>query len=219
MVTPGEFNRAGTARRTDPVVKVALISAAATVIAAVVTAVGAFATGWLQYSGPGSGAGQNSTVTSPVVADQNRPTGAAVGTPSTPASGATTSLLDLVPLSGGLVAGPQTVGGTRYGRTLSTAGCGDPNFTNNEAVYQLDRRYTRLTAMVGPNDAVRSSEFVDLQVIIDDEQKAARTVAAGVVQQIDVDLTGALRLELRANCASGPGAAAVWIDPVVVQAA
>jgi NPCBM/NEW2 domain len=207
-------------QRSDPTVRVALISATATVLVAVIGGVSAFAVGWLQYRGPGAAAQDPGTAPP---ASASSPTGTTPpGLPSPGAAKTGSYLADLKLVEGHNVTdlGRRAVSGSSYEHSVALG-----NFcigAVRQAGFNLDRRYRRFQAVMGLSDETPSAFELKFRVLLDDKPLASSTLKVGQVERLDLDVSGGLRLLLSAEASTLPGcdrevkAEAVWGDARVV---
>jgi|GEM_PF-6711468 len=203
-----------TRKAQDAAVKVALVAGAATVAASVVTALGAFAAGWLQYQGPGSqkesapiatktitvthtyithtpsatyspGAGQDSALPSP--------------TPGLQQQSGWENLSDLIPLEDeqwNIDTG--NLDGKSHPDSFIEGLC-PPAVTRTTQSYYIKRAYRRFQVLAGIDDTSQEKAPMIFTLIGDGRTLYRRTISMGKPQKINVKIEGVLRLELRVD--------------------
>jgi hypothetical protein len=189
-------------RRHKPPLRSEIITAGATVLAAVVAATGTFAVGWLQYRGPGSSPEVTPTTTTTVTALPSLPI-------ALPAGGA--DLKDLSPISADGDWGTRTasIGNHRYPNALTAlADC------NASRDYQLEHPYKRLRAIVGVADDTADPNTLEFSVVVNgNDVWDSGSVSPGKSVPVDVPLQGAVRLKLVTDgCGTYARNTGVWAN-------
>ena len=140
-----------------------------------------------------------------------------------PSTGGGTLLdLDVVDGNGEWYSGRQDVNAETYEQAISigTASCGIPY----SRTYQLDRAHRTFRAKVGLADNSSDGSSVEFRVLVDNRQVsgAAKRVGVGAVENVEADVTDALRLTLQvywtpnpSGCDARAHAEAVWIEPTL----
>jgi hypothetical protein len=111
-----------------------------------------------------------------------------------------TYLAELTPVEGstpGLE--PVTINANAFTHPTSFGACEysfDTESNRDSAGYDLGRKYTRFTAKVGIPDSSASGIVVKFEVVGDGNKLAEATTTLGELKDIDVDVTGVLRLSL-----------------------
>jgi serine/threonine protein kinase len=135
-------------------------------------------------------------------------------------SAVVTYLADMQELNNYPRTGPQSISGHIYAHSIydEAIECGDSEQYN----YDLGRHYRRFLANVGINDsAADSSVRWQFEILVDGRELFNKRPGFGVAAPVDIDVTGALRLTLRATrvrqaqnavCPGGP----VFGDPRVL---
>lgn len=127
--------------------------------------------------------------------------------------------LRLVAKEGDYQANTVTLGGQSYGRAVQqeTSVLGSPSYQE----YYLGKRCSRFRALVGVSDFARDN-FSAVYVVLGDGQELYRSRPLRVgsePQQIDIDVTGVLRLKLVAGIETGDcdfdSNNAFWVNPRV----
>jgi hypothetical protein len=107
--------------------------------------------------------------------------------------------------------GPVTMGGHRYAKAMST----DPNAKWATCLqrreYDLGARFERFTALVGIIDAGSGTSTVD--ILVDDKTARSVAVQVGEPVKVDLDISGAKVLGLRAGCPGVPDGPVALGDP------
>lgn len=127
-----------------------------------------------------------------------------------------TYLADLKSVEGqSLQAGTATLNATAYTHALSAASCSTYSDNAVTTGFDLSRTYTRLLTKVGVSDDSPSGSSVKFEVLGDGRTLASTTAGLGAPQDIDVDVTGVLRLQIVSTAlSSGTGTCTVvWADP------
>ncbi|MEI4273036.1 protein kinase [Klenkia sp. LSe6-5] len=124
------------------------------------------------------------------------------------------SSLQPVQTSGGDVSTqPITVNGTNYVRSVWF----QPYCQLRSVQYDLGRHYRQFTAVMGLGDTSDSEAEVQFDVLVDGRNVLSQITTLGAPIDLDVDVTGGLRLEIsatrvEAGCRGGDYAYAVWAD-------
>lgn len=137
---------------------------------------------------------------------------------ASPSASSSLSLFNTKPVEGGFIAGPLKVNGTSYEHVKSyELFCLMRGVMSD--TYQMDRKYRVLRTQVGLGDESVSNPVVEFSVIVDGVTKSVESIRIGQIKPIDVDISGAFRVELRAEVKNPPTcsspAFAAWIEPVV----
>ncbi|CAO5255756.1 protein kinase domain-containing protein [Frankia sp. AgKG'84/4] len=129
-----------------------------------------------------------------------------------------TYLADLRATTQSPTAGTRTVNGVTYPHSIST----DVYCMKTASFeYDLGRHYRRLQAMIGvADDAPYGDKKVLFEVFADGAQIYHQAVGLGESKQLDLDVTGKLRLKLTQSYVSGTGCAGynVWGDAALIGA-
>lgn len=200
-----------TGRVRDNTVRVAVISAIGTVLAAGLTAVGSFMSGLVTYTGPGA---------APLVPSSTATPGQRGGGNGTATGSASVTDLKTVTGSSTVRSGPQRVNTRPYADTLyQYAEC----VNKKNLIYQLDRRYEHFEATIGPSDDSQSGYSVFFTVTVDDREVLKEQVAVGESKPIRADVGGGYRMTLsvisdrpEGRC-PGSDLIAVWAEPRLVS--
>lgn len=197
-------------------VRAAVILAVATVLGAILGPIAGVSLGVLQYTGPGgsesTGVGLTpETTTVTVTAD---PSGLAMSPP--PPSGAT-YLVDLNPVVGSsdYETGIARINTQSFGRSVTDfASCR----RERKLEFQLSRRFTQFTAMVGPSNQSETGTIIAFAASVDGRRIDPVFVEVGSVEEFTFDVTNGFRLvltyissELSDGACPDP-AIAVWGD-------
>jgi hypothetical protein len=89
--------------------------------------------------------------------------------------------------------------------------------------YDLGRHYQKLTMVAGLSDSSSSAAALQIDVTLDGRTVFSQVATLGAPVTVDVDVSGGLRLELRAtrvepDCnrsSSSSGSGVVWGDPEI----
>ena len=119
--------------------------------------------------------------------------------------------------SGGLRHEAERISGQVYGHALS---CDARDSDSGWAEFDLRRDYERFRTTVGQADrSEATTRTIRFSVIGDGETLYTTTVGFGQAVDVDVDVTGVLRLRLDIgvieNSGTSAGTWAVWGDPTV----
>ncbi|MFD9949922.1 NPCBM/NEW2 domain-containing protein [Nonomuraea sp. NPDC059023] len=210
------------AGRDSSAFKAAVVTAIATVLAAAIAAVGAFATGWLQFRNA-----TDSTASSSPAADHSEKPDSS-GDPS--ATHKSTSqarvsvayLRDFQIIEGRIEASEHKANTKAYehGIFLGYDDCS----TDFQVGYNLDRKYRRLRATIAPADTTRSGIAVRFMVFLDGRKIADHDLAVGQERHLDLKVEDGLRVVLmsrihrvgeESSTCPQDGDRAVWGDPQV----
>lgn len=139
------------------------------------------------------------------------------------------SLLNTTPMADqdeNFIAGPLNVNGAPYQRVKSYKfPCSFYSADPVSDTYQIDHKYRVLRAQIGLGDESSSYSVVEFSVVADGVIKYSESVRIGQTKPIEVDISEAFRVELRAEVPPAsfcgpPGTSAgsvfgAWIDPVL----
>ncbi|MFC3996470.1 protein kinase [Nocardiopsis sediminis] len=123
------------------------------------------------------------------------------------------------------LASEQPVNDSIYTSTLATVNAEDYDealtvedyCSDVLAEYNLGRGYEEFSAVVGLSDESPADEEAEFTVIGDGEQLENKTLGLGEDAELEVDVTGVLRLQLVTGGGCPSGATAVWAEPVVAR--
>lgn len=124
------------------------------------------------------------------------------GTESPPASTQSRYLSDMRPVSGSPRIGSRTINGVAYANSVAREFGGCAQSVNYG--YDLGRNWSRFQATVGISDNSRSNSVVQYE-FYGDGRKLGNTVTSrlGTATPVNLDVSGVLRLELRATFVEG----------------
>lgn len=160
------------------------------------------------------------------------PTASQVPKPAVTSAPAPEPLANMTPIDPSLSnysTGQQKVDGQVYPQTIYdetqddyTCNDGNPADATGQVIYELDRRYAKFHAVVGPADTSASGDTITFKVLVDGQQRyASASLAVGEKQVINISIAGAFRITLddvrssQTQYSGGPSVTAVWINPEV----
>jgi hypothetical protein len=182
-------------------IRIAWISAGSVIVAALITAVSAFASGWLQYRGPGAAlhAGPTVTVTAtPRVTVTVTPAQAGPA-PAGSGSAATTWLTDLQPSTSDLLDGRWSIGNSSYGHSMALVRCPGAGTGSGSVTYMLNGQRVSLQATFGVTNDTPAGDQVTLQVSANGNTVATRQAALNSPASVDIPLGNVRQLTLTFN--------------------
>ena len=131
-----------------------------------------------------------------------------------------TYLADVPAVVGDLRPDVVTISGTEYAHALTSdlsSYCGaDPV----QYEYDLGRQSSRLEGVVGLSDVSDAGRALRVEVFGDGRLLDTKPIGLGIPQKLDVDVTGVLRLAIRAittECGSGAASALALGDPTLTS--
>ncbi|WP_455432947.1 NPCBM/NEW2 domain-containing protein [Streptosporangium soli] len=108
--------------------------------------------------------------------------------------------------------GSQKVNGKTYERSLSLRSC----YSESYVGYDLNRQHKEFGTLIGLSDSAPSGYSIRFQAFLDGKRLVQHDLGVGHTKKLKLDVTGGLRLLLRAQllspCLNSTNGVAVWAD-------